>query len=52
MLLAKYFNALHGVVNRPSGSLGKPTVAIVGPILEFPRGQGTNGSGSQKSEAL
>jgi len=28
-------------------SLGEPTVAVVRPILEFPRGQGMNGSDSQ-----
>ena len=39
-----------GVVPRPSGSLGEPTMAVVRPILEFPRGQGMNGSGSRKSE--
>jgi hypothetical protein len=40
------------VVPRPSSSLGEPTMPVVRPILEFPRGQGMNGSGSRKSEAL
>jgi len=39
------------VVPRPSGSLGEPTMTVVRPILEFPRGQRMNGSGSRKSEA-
>jgi len=38
------------VVPEPSGKfgqLGKPTVAVKRPILEFLRGQGINGSDSQ-----
>ena len=36
---------------RPSGSLGEPTMAVDRPILEFPRGQRMNGSGSRKLKA-
>jgi len=35
------------VVPKPSSSLGEPTVFIVRPILEFPRGQGMNISDGQ-----
>jgi len=39
------------VVPKPRGNLGEPTSAVVRPILEFPRGQGINGSCSRKPEA-
>jgi len=36
------------LVPKPSGNLGDPTMAVVRPILEFPRGQGNYGSCRRK----
>ena len=40
-----YFYCLCSAPSR-AVSLGEPTVAVATPVLEFPRGQGMNGSDS------
>jgi len=39
------------LVPKPSSNLGKPTMAIVRSILEYPRGQGNYGSCNRKLKA-